>query len=114
MTSFDQRPDDAMDGAITVIGPETVRTAEPAAFREAMSRLGAAVHVITTAGPGGKIGTTATAVCSVSDAPPTLLVCLNRRGRTNPIVAEDGVFCVHILSAAQSEIAHSFACRTAA
>jgi flavin reductase len=112
MTWFDQRPDDAMDGAFTVVGPQTVRTAEPAAFREAMSRLGAAVHVITTAGPGGKSGTTATAVCSVSDAPPTLLVCLNRRSRTNPIVVENGVFCVNTLGAGCAEIADIFAGRT--
>jgi flavin reductase (DIM6/NTAB) family NADH-FMN oxidoreductase RutF len=112
MTWFDQRPDDAMDGAFTVIAPETVRTIEPTAFREAMSRLGAAVHVITTAGPGGKIGTTATAVCSVSDAPPTLLVCLSRRSRTNPIVVENGVFCVNTLGSGGAAIADLFAGRT--
>ena len=49
MSWIDQRPDDAMDGAFTVGRPGAVRTVEPAAFREAMSRLGAAVHVITTA-----------------------------------------------------------------
>ena len=81
MSWFDQRPDDAMDGAFTVVAPAAVRTVEPAAFREAMCRLGAAVHVVTTAGPGGKTGATATAVCSVSDAPPTLLMCLNRRSQ---------------------------------
>src|SRR6476659_8810938 len=43
MSWIDQRPDDAMDGAFTVIGPEPVRTVEAAAFREAMARLGAAV-----------------------------------------------------------------------
>jgi flavin reductase (DIM6/NTAB) family NADH-FMN oxidoreductase RutF len=112
MSWFDQRPDDAMDGAFTVVGPESVRTVEPAAFREAMSRLGAAVHVITTAGPGGKTGATATAVCSVTDAPPTLLMCLNRRSQTNPIVMENGVFCVNTLGAAGAEIANIFAGRT--
>ena len=44
MSWIDQRPDDAMDGAFTAVGPEIVRTVEPAAFREAMSRLGAAVR----------------------------------------------------------------------
>ena len=97
MSWIDQRPDDAMDGAFTAVGPEIVRTVEPGVFREAMSRLGAAVHVITTAGPGGKAGATATAVCSVSDAPPTLLMCLNRRSQTNPAVVENGVFCVNTL-----------------
>jgi flavin reductase len=112
MSWFDQRPDDAMDGAFTVVGPTPVRTVEAATFREAMSRLGAAVHVITTAGPGGKTGATATAVCSVSDAPPTLLMCLNRRSKTNPAVVENGVFCVNTLGEGGAEIADIFAGRT--
>src|SRR5207237_7538914 len=112
MSWFDQRPDDAMDGAFTVVGPAAVRSVEPAAFREAMSRLGAAVHVITTAGPGGKTGATATAVCSVSDAPPTLLMCLNRRSQTNPIVVETGGFCVNTLGDGGSDLADIFAGRT--
>ena len=77
-----------------------------------MSRLGAAVHVVTTAGPGGKTGATATAVCSVSDAPPTLLVCLNRRSQTNPAVVENGVFCINTLGASGAEIADIFSGRT--
>src|SRR5712692_8899773 len=112
MTWIDQRPDDAMDGAFTAVGPEIVRTVDPVAFREAMSRLGAAVHVITTAGPGGKAGATATAVCSVSDAPPTLLMCLNRRSQTNPVVQGNGVFCVNTLGHGGAEIADIFAGRT--
>ena len=112
MSWIDQRPDDAMDGAFTAVGPEIVRTVDPAAFREAMSRLGAAVHVITTAGPAGKAGTTATAVCSVSDAPPTLLMCLNRSSQTNPAVVENGVFCVNTLGDGGAEIADIFAGRT--
>ncbi len=45
-------------------------------FRDAMSSLAAAVNVITTDGPHGRAGFTATAVCSVTDQPPTLLVCI--------------------------------------
>jgi flavin reductase len=112
MSWIDQRPDDAMDGAFTAVGPESVQTVEPAAFREAMSRLGAAVHVITTAGPAGKAGTTATAVCSVTDAPPTLLVCLNRRSQSNPVVLHNGVFCINTLGHSGEEIADLFAGRT--
>src|SRR5438552_18176247 len=101
-----------MDGAFTVVGPQAVRTVEPVVFREAMSRIGAAVHVITTAGPGGKAGATATAVCSGSDVPPTLLRCLNRRSQTNPAVVENGVFCVNTLGDGGAEIADIFAGRT--
>jgi flavin reductase len=112
MSWFDQRPDDAMDGAFTVAGPEQVHTVEAAAFRDAMSRLGAAVHVITTAGPAGKTGATATAACSVTDAPPTLLMCLNRRSQTNPVVVENKVFCINTLGAGEAGIADMFAGRT--
>ena len=50
MSWIDQRPDDATDGAFTAVGPEPISSIEPAAFREAMSRLGAAVLVVTTVG----------------------------------------------------------------
>jgi flavin reductase len=112
MSWSDQRPDDAMDGAFTALGPETVRTVDQGAFREAMSRLGAAVHVITTAGPAGTAGTTATAVCSVSDAPPTLLMCLNRNSATNSAVLQNAVFCVNTLGEDGAGIADLFAGRT--
>src|SRR4030095_9001971 len=52
MSWIDQRPDDAMDGAFTALGPEPVRTVEPTVFREAMSRLRAGVRGTTTARTG--------------------------------------------------------------
>ncbi len=110
----EQRPDDAMAGAFEAIGPEPVITVGAALFRDAMCRLGAAVHVVTTAGPGGKTGFTATAVCSVSDAPPTLLVCLNRRSKGAPILRENKVFCVNTLGADCETVADVFAGRTGA
>jgi flavin reductase len=110
----DQRPDDAMAGAFEAVGPEPVVTVAAAPFRDAMSRLGAAVHVVTTAGPGGKTGFTATAVCSVSDAPPTLLVCLNRKSQGGPILRENKVFCVNTLDADGQPVADVFAGRTGA
>lgn len=38
-------------------------------FRDAMSCMGAAVNIITTDGPAGRAGFTASAVCSVTDTP---------------------------------------------
>jgi flavin reductase len=112
MSWTDQRPDDAMAGAFEAIGPDPIKTVDSSAYREAMSRLGAAVHVVTTAGPGGKTGFTATAVCSVSDLPPMLLVCLNRRSQGGPVLRENGVFCVNTLDAEAAGIADVFAGRT--
>jgi flavin reductase (DIM6/NTAB) family NADH-FMN oxidoreductase RutF len=114
MSWLDQRPDDAMDGAFTAVGPEPIVCVDPAAFRDAMSRLGAAVHVVTTAGPGGKTGFTATAVCSVSDQPAMLLVCLNRRSNSAPPMAQNGVFCVNTLGAGESKLADICAGRSGA
>ena len=59
-------------------------------YRDAMARLAAAVNIITTDGPSGRAGFTATAVCSVTDEPPTLLVCLNRSASAHPIVTANG------------------------
>lgn len=112
MSWIDQRPDDAMDGAFTVVAPDPIASVDPPAFREAMARLGAAVHVVTSAGPAGKTGFTATAVCSVTDQPAMLLVCLNRRSQSAPVLAQNGVFCVNTLAASQSQIADVFAGRT--
>lgn len=101
-----------MDGAFTAVAPGPVTSVEPIVFREAMSRLGAAVHIVTTAGVAGKSGFTATAVCSVSDQPAMLLVCLNRRSNSAPVLAQNGVFCINTLGAAEEKLADLFAGRS--
>jgi flavin reductase len=112
MSWIDHRPDD-LAGAFAAIGADSAGTIEPLAFREAMSRLGAAVHIVTTDGPAGKSGFTATAVCAISDAPAMLLVCLNRRSRSTAPFHTNGVFCVNTLRAGEETIADAFAGRTA-
>jgi flavin reductase len=78
-------------------------------YREAMARVGAAVHVITTDGPAGRHGFTASAVCSVTDDPPTLLVCQNRSSDSNRAFKENGILCVNTLAAAQEPLSPVFA-----
>lgn len=80
-------------------------------FREAMARLASAVHLVTTDGAGGRAGLTASSVCSVSDGPPTLLVCLNRASSAYPAVLSNGVLCVNTLSSAHEALAADFAGR---
>jgi flavin reductase (DIM6/NTAB) family NADH-FMN oxidoreductase RutF len=82
-------------------------------FRNAMSRVAGAVHVVATDGPGGLSGATVTAMTSVSDAPPSLLVCLNQTSRTLAAIRLNGVFAVNVLSAAQQHIADIFAGQSA-
>lgn len=77
-------------------------------YREAMARFGAAVSVVTTDGPGGRRGFTASAVCSVTDHPPTLLVCVNRLNDTHAVLLANGVLCVNTLAAGQEELSRRF------
>ena len=68
-------------------------------FKAGMRRLAASVNVITTRTPDGqRSGLTATAVCSVSATPPTLLVCVNRSGNSHAVLTSSGVFAVNVLA----------------
>lgn len=78
-------------------------------YREAMARLGAAVNVIATDGSAGRAGFTASAVCSVTDTPPTLLVCANRANDSYPAFLANRVLSVSTLSAAQENVSPLFA-----
>jgi flavin reductase len=77
-------------------------------YRDAMSLLGGAVNIITSNGPAGRVGFAATAVCSVSDQPPTLLVCTNRSSSSHRPIIENAVLCVNTLSSTDEELARIF------
>ncbi|GBQ94174.1 FMN reductase (NADH) RutF [Gluconacetobacter liquefaciens] len=79
------------------------------AFRAAMSQLGAPVVVVTTDGQEGRHGLTVSAVCSVSDTPPTLLVCLNRSNRSYAAFAGNRVLGFNILGEGDQALAAAFA-----
>lgn len=76
-----------------------------------MALLGGAVSVITTDGPAGRFGFTASAVCSVTDSPPTLLVCMNRSSHANVHFKTNGVLSVNVLTAEHQDISGIFANR---
>ncbi len=79
------------------------------AFREAMARMGAAVNIITTTGPQGDAGMTVSAVCSVTDDPATVLVCINRSSRQHEIYKSSGIICVNVLTHEHEELSPIFA-----
>jgi flavin reductase len=83
-------------------------------FRNAMARLGAAVNIVTTDGPGGRTGFAATAVCSVSDAPPSLLVCINRNSSAHKPVIANRVLCVNVTGHTHEPVCNLFAGKTPA
>ncbi|KAA0971256.1 flavin reductase [Aureimonas fodinaquatilis] len=74
-----------------------------------MSHFAAAVHIVTTDGRAGIRGTTVTSVCSVSDMPATLLVCLNASSAVNDRYEKNGCFAVNILAAEHESLAKAFA-----
>lgn len=78
-------------------------------FRNAMARVCAPVNVITTRGAAGRGGFTATAMCSVTDEPPTLLVCMNSRSAQTALFIENRRFCVNVLTPEHRDLAGLFA-----
>ncbi|WP_224007785.1 flavin reductase family protein [Aureimonas sp. SA4125] len=82
---------------------------EAGLFRAAMSRFAAAVHIVTTDGAAGRRGVTATSVASVSDAPATLLVCLNTSNEANQRFEANGCFAVNLLADESEGLARVFA-----
>ncbi|MGX5668291.1 flavin reductase [Rhizobium daejeonense] len=78
-------------------------------FRSAMRQLAATVNIITAGEGATRRGLTATAVCSMSMTPPSMLVCVNRFGEAHKAITAAGSFCVNILSDDQREIAMRFA-----
>ncbi|MBU2959854.1 flavin reductase [Citreicella sp. C3M06] len=77
-------------------------------FRDGMARLAGAVNIVTTDGPAGKAGLTASAVCSVTDTPPTLLVCVNRSSSAAPSFLANDAICVNTLGPEHQELAMIF------
>lgn len=78
-------------------------------FKNAMSSLSSAVNVVTTMGASGHHGFTASAVCSVTDTPPTLLVCMNKSSRSHAHFVENKVLAVNVLGAQHEQLSHAFA-----
>lgn len=104
---MERNPKPAEEIAVTVASEEF-----RLGFRNAMARLGAAVNIVTTDGPAGRAGFAATAVCSVSDSPPSLLVCINRNSSAYARVMENRVVCVNVTSDAHRQLSQLFGGKT--
>jgi cob(II)yrinic acid a,c-diamide reductase len=80
----------------------------PQAYRDAMSQFAGHVHVVTTDGIAGKRGTTVIAACSVSDTPPTILVCLNSENPKNDAFVKNGRFALNTLASCHEPLSVGF------
>ena len=95
----------------TQASPHSAPGSDVLLFREGMSRVAGAVHVVTTGGAAGRGGFTATAVTPVTDSPASLLVCVNTGSRSAQALLSNQVFCVNTLAAADLDLAEVFAGR---
>jgi flavin reductase (DIM6/NTAB) family NADH-FMN oxidoreductase RutF len=77
-------------------------------FKVGMRTLAGAVNIITSLNGGHRYGMTATAVCSATADPPTVLACINKLATTHGAVAKSKAFCVNVLRAEDWELSTSF------
>src|ERR1035438_9819121 len=83
-----------------------------AEFRDAIGRFATGVTVVTSVGSDGQpVGTTASAVTSLSLDPPLMLVCFERASLTLEAVRTHGAFVVNVLAAPQRHLSANFARR---
>jgi flavin reductase (DIM6/NTAB) family NADH-FMN oxidoreductase RutF len=78
-------------------------------FRATAAGLAMAVSVIATRGPAGIAGLTCSAVCVVSDAPPTIVACVNRRSAASDVIKANRVLCVNCLPVERRDLSQLFA-----
>ncbi|GAA3687376.1 hypothetical protein GCM10023081_25910 [Arthrobacter ginkgonis] len=79
------------------------------AFRDVIGRFASGVTVITTHSGGKDYGTTASAVSSLTDDPPMLLICLNKSSSSAHAILESGTFAVNVLAEDHVQLAGRFA-----
>jgi flavin reductase len=84
------------------------KPADAAQFKLGMRSLAGAVNIITSCHDGRLFGMTATAVCSASADPPTVLVCVNHATTTHQAIEQAGVFCVNVLRHEDRELSSLF------
>ena len=62
-------------------------------FKKAMRHCAGAVALVTVGTePGRRTGLTVTSACSLSDDPPSLLVCVNRNASAHATIREEAIF----------------------
>jgi flavin reductase (DIM6/NTAB) family NADH-FMN oxidoreductase RutF len=80
-------------------------------FRSAMRRLAGGVTLVTAGQGESRRGLTATAVCSLSMDPPSLLVGINRQSECLAVIEKTGSFGFNIISQAHKFLSGKFAGR---
>ncbi len=80
-----------------------------AEFRRTMAHFATGVTVVTTVLEGGFYGLTVSAFCSISLEPPLILVSIDKKAQTYPILTVSRACGVNILTAQQQYLSERFA-----
>ncbi|WP_159054163.1 flavin reductase family protein [Streptomyces sp. AS58] len=89
--------------------PGGTNTVAPETFREVMTHFAASVTVVTAYDTNTPVGCTATAVFSLTDAPPTMVVSLTSASSTLRHITAAGFFAVNVLPWRLRALADRFA-----
>lgn len=81
---------------------------DQAKFRTLMRHQAGAVTIIAVGKAGNRTGLTATAMCSLTDSPPTVLICVNKNASAHAPIKDMGSFSVNVLADDQHELAKRF------
>jgi flavin reductase (DIM6/NTAB) family NADH-FMN oxidoreductase RutF/DNA-binding GntR family transcriptional regulator len=101
----------AESGLLPLVKAPTERAPTKQEFRDVIGRFASGVTVITTRVDDQDFGSTVSAVSSLTDEPPMLLVCLNKASATGQAVKRSGTFAVNVLAEDHVEVAARFASR---
>jgi flavin reductase (DIM6/NTAB) family NADH-FMN oxidoreductase RutF len=91
------------------LGNGLLKQVDAEQFKNGMRELTAGVTIVTTAIGNDRRGLTATAVCSLSVEPPTLLACVHREAGAHDPTLQSRVFCVNLLATHHGALAALFA-----
>lgn len=84
---------------------------DPQSYRTIMRHQAGAVTIIAVGDAGQRTGLTATAVCSLTDNPPTVLVCINRNASAHKPIRSVRAFSINLLARDQMQLAACFSGR---
>lgn len=77
-------------------------------FRAAMRRLASSVAIVAARGEAGPVGIAATSITSLTMAPPSVLVCINRASSLHACLAIEAPLSINLLSRDQLDVSAAF------
>jgi flavin reductase len=80
-------------------------------FQQAMAALPGGITAVTTLDGAAPAGIIATAVCSLSAEPPSIVVCVNKNASVHDAILRSRRFAVNLLAADQHGVAQRFRCQ---